>query len=472
MARWAGEMEFDFEEGAGSSGAFVATAKAINVVRTHLARGEVENAVRLYEQLGTEAAAELLREAETASMASRKAMAEMFVLARDFGSAGRVYELARAWADAGRLYEQAGDFVSAARCFQKEGDLTRAGAAMERAGQGAAALDLYEKAGAHTARAECMARQQRFYDAATLYRHMGNVYGEAEMLRLVPVADPYRLPAVKRLATLLDQYGHAQDALQLLADLMRQVPAAQQDLEVATHLIRLLEATGRMDQAARLRVAFKVLPPPEGANAPVLPPHVPSPSPVVVPPVPPPATGLPGVASSSSADPFSVLKDPFAPDVKPAEGGATPTPPPPDAYGFLKGIPIFAELAIHDMKELHRLCQEFHANAGSVLIEQGVKGQGLVIIVEGSVQILRVDAGDKTTLLALVGPGQYVGELALLDDSPTSARVMAQSRIRGLFLPRDRFEQFMRSRQSAAVCIYRLFTRVLAARLRAANQRR
>ena len=128
MARWAGEMEFDFvDDGAGgTSGAFVATAKAINIVRTHLARGEVENAVRLYEQLGAEAAAELLREAETASMTSRKAMAEMFVLARDFGAAGRVYELARAWADAGRLYEQAGDFVSAARCFHKEGDLMRA----------------------------------------------------------------------------------------------------------------------------------------------------------------------------------------------------------------------------------------------------------------------------------------------------------------------------------------------------------
>lgn len=463
MTRWAGEMEFDFvDDGANTGGAFVVTSKAATFIRTHLARGEVEAAARLYEQTGGAIGAELLSDAQTASSTSQKGLAEMFVMARDFISAARAYEMGKRNADAARLYEQGGDFAAAAACFQKDGDLTRAGAALERAGKVSAALELYQRAGSDAAVAECLARAQRYFEAAQVYQRLGNVRGEAEMLRAVPMSDPNRVAAARRLSDLLEQYGRSEDAARLLADTVRQVPAAQTDPQLQTRLVRLLEATGRGEQAARLKTFIRGALPP-AAQEPAQPVQVlppPPPQPPLVP-----ATPL-GIAPSQR-DPFDILDDPFK-----GSGGSGAQAPSADAYGFLKRIPIFGELPLQDMKDLYRLCSEFSCPPGSVLIEQGVRGIGLVIILDGAVQVLRVDANGVGAPLATIGPGNYVGEISLVDDAPTSARVVAQGMVRGLFLQREKFEHFLYSREAAALCIYRLFTRTLAERLRAANQRK
>lgn len=481
MARWGGEMEFDFvEDGGSESGSFVATAKVVQFIRNHLARNEIEHAVRLYEQAGAQAAEELLKDATTASLNSQKALADMFVMARDFAQAARIYELGRRWTDAARMFEQSGDFVSAARCFQKDGDPLRTAAALERAGNPAAALEHYLKAGANEAAAECLARQHRFFEAAQLYQKLGNVRGEVEMLRLVPVADPNRMSGVRRLAGLLEQFGHAQHATQLIMDTVRQIPAAQGDGHLMIQLIRLLESLGRTDQAARLRVHVKQLGGaavetralPETAGQP--PAFTGAVTPMASPPPAAPAYAAPQPAAPAApTDPFSTLRDPFG-------GGAQqPQQIPPemnqqgssDAYAFLKQIPIFGELTLQDMKDLYRLCQDVSFAPGTTIIEQGVKGRGLTIILDGQVNVVLVQNG-QTTQLAQMGPGKYVGEISLVDDVPTSARVVAHTPVRALFLPRERFDHFLYSREAAAMRIYRLFTRTLAERLRAANQRK
>lgn len=106
------------------------------------------------------------------------------------------------------MYEQGGDYASAARCFETAGDFAKAAAAKERAGDVAGALALYLKANAHEAMAECLNRAQRFFEAAQVYQKLSNVRAEVEMLRMVPVDDPNRLPAVKRLSDLLERHGH------------------------------------------------------------------------------------------------------------------------------------------------------------------------------------------------------------------------------------------------------------------------
>ena len=131
MSRWAGEMEFEFIEGKDS---FVATDKVVTFLRNHLAKGEVQLAARLYEDTGSAVAPELLREAQSASSTTQKALAEMFLVARDFKHAAMVFELARQIDRAARLYEQALDFENAARVWQASGELVRAAVCLERAG--------------------------------------------------------------------------------------------------------------------------------------------------------------------------------------------------------------------------------------------------------------------------------------------------------------------------------------------------
>jgi tetratricopeptide (TPR) repeat protein len=474
MARWSGEMEFEFIEGRDS---FVATDKVVGFLRQHLARGEVQAAARLYEDTGAACVPDLIREAQTASSTTQKAIAEMFVVARDFANAARVFELARNLERAAQLFEQAADFVDAARVHEKNGDLLRAAVCLERAGQVDRAIELYRKSGPSQALAEALARQGHYYDAAAVFKHIFNLKAEIEMLRLVPSTSPNRVPAVLRLAELLEQYNYPDQAVGLLIETIRTVDAARFHQAMYGHLARLLDAMGRTAEAAQVRARMQNLlatptattsspaasaSPPAAAPAPASPARASSPAPRGPPPSLVAATPADvGPAPAVGArDPFSTLVDPFSQ----REGIAAVA----DAYTHLKGIPIFAELRATDMRDLYRACDEVSFAHGDVVIGEGVAGRGLFVIVQGAVSVTRADSAGE---LARLGPGAYVGELALLDASMTSARVTAVGAVFALFIGQDRFNQFIENHDDAARRIFRLFARTLAERLRVANAR-
>ncbi len=462
MSRWAGEMEFEFIEGKDS---FVATDKVVTFLRNHLAKGEVQLAARLYEDTGSAVAPELLREAQSASSTTQKSLAEMFLVARDFKHAAMVFELARQLDRAAPLYEQALDFENAARAWHAMGDLLRAAVCLERAGHIDRAVELYKKAGLSQALAEALARQAHYYDAAAVYRHIFNLKAEIEMLRLVPATSENRVPAVLRLAELLEQYNHPDQAVGLLVDTVRTVDAARFHHALYAQLARLLDGMGRVAEAAQVRARLQnLLAAPDG-SAPMTP-STPGPAPVAAHSVPihQPAQMPAAPAATTSRDPFSGIVDPFS--GKQAVGGGSD-----EAYTFLKGMPIFAELRAEDMRDLYRACEEITWSDSERLVEQDVPGRGLFVIVQGDVRVVRADGG-KETELARLGPGASVGELSLLDASPTSAKVVAVGPVFGLFISGARFSQFILSHDDAARRIFHLFARTLAERLRTANLRK
>ncbi|HET6344385.1 MAG TPA: cyclic nucleotide-binding domain-containing protein [Myxococcota bacterium] len=83
---------------------------------------------------------------------------------------------------------------------------------------------------------------------------------------------------------------------------------------------------------------------------------------------------------------------------------------------------------------------------GQPLIEQGKVGTGLYVIVTGDVQVTSSNDGD-TTVLANLGPGDVVGEIALLKEQPTTANVVAASRVGALFLPKADFQLVLNEHQ-------------------------
>ncbi|MDP2340560.1 MAG: cyclic nucleotide-binding domain-containing protein [Deltaproteobacteria bacterium] len=483
-----GEMEFEFIEG---KDGFVATDKVLTFLRQHLAKGEVQLAARLYEDSGTAGIAPgLLREATSASSTTQKAMAEMFLIARDFKNAAAVFEMARGLERAAQLYEQGLDFENAARCYEKTGELVRAAVCLERAGKIDAAIDLYKKAGPSQGLAEALARQGHYFDAAAIYKHIFNLKAEIEMLRLVPVTSENRVTAVLRLAELLEQYNYPDQAVGLLIETVRTVDAARFHQTMYSQLARLLDGMGRTAEAAQVRGRMQnqlapssgvVVGGPTAGPAPV----AVGPSPVSAHPGmtvgPSPLTVGPSLPSGAMAapvrlaaapvveagpaprDPFGALVDPFGAGGKPSSAG--------DAYAHLKNIPIFGELAQNDMRELYRSFDDVSFADGGVIIEQGVPGPGLVVIIQGNVRVLRGDAMGITEL-ARLGSGSYVGELSLIDTAPTSARVVADGSVLALRISRDRFNQFLLNHETAAFRIFQLFARTLAERLRTANLRK
>jgi CRP/FNR family transcriptional regulator, cyclic AMP receptor protein len=100
----------------------------------------------------------------------------------------------------------------------------------------------------------------------------------------------------------------------------------------------------------------------------------------------------------------------------------------------LSKIWLFAPCAARDLRKVRQSLDEVSADAGEVLCEEGTTGHEFFLIVKGSAAVRR-----KGRKVATLGPGQYFGELALLDRGPRSATVVAESDMELLVLEQRHF---------------------------------
>jgi Cyclic nucleotide-binding domain len=241
-------------------------------------------------------------------------------------------------------------------------------------------------------------------------------------LRAATTAHPDATQAAVRLAEVLTQHGHSAKAIEVLMGCARASAVARDDAPLLECLARLLDGAGNSEAAAKVRAR------------------------------------LPQAARATQA---AVVARPV---------GQVPSAPGAEGYGFLKALPMFADLSLEDMRSLFRICTSHAFAAGTHLIEVGQAGRGLFVIVEGQVEVFAGNTAEARMLNAL-GVGGYVGEISLLLDGPTSARVTARSNVKALFISREAFKQFVFSSPTAAVRIYRLFSVNLAERVRTLSAR-
>jgi CRP-like cAMP-binding protein len=103
--------------------------------------------------------------------------------------------------------------------------------------------------------------------------------------------------------------------------------------------------------------------------------------------------------------------------------------------------------------------------AGVVVFEEGDPGSRMYVIISGAVRIEK-RVGSRSLTLALLGPGEAFGEMALLEDAPRSAAAVVEQPARILEIDEDAFEGLVRNNGEVAL---RLLRR-LSARLRESNR--
>ncbi len=134
---------------------------------------------------------------------------------------------------------------------------------------------------------------------------------------------------------------------------------------------------------------------------------------------------------------------------------------PADARELLARVPLFADLSTRSLRRLVKLCVVRRYPAGSVLIEQGSTGLGLYVLTAGTVDVT-YEGRDGRRHLATLGSGEVVGELALIDDRPRSASVVATADTECLLITRNGFRELVQRDPEIAW----VFVPVLAERLR------
>ncbi len=96
-----------------------------------------------------------------------------------------------------------------------------------------------------------------------------------------------------------------------------------------------------------------------------------------------------------------------------------------DVVDALKRVPLFAGFSQRDLKRVAKNMSEREFPAGAEVTTQGEDGVGFFVIDDGAAEV-KVDGGVVRTL----GPGEYFGEIAMIDKGPRSATVVATTRLR------------------------------------------
>lgn len=133
----------------------------------------------------------------------------------------------------------------------------------------------------------------------------------------------------------------------------------------------------------------------------------------------------------------------------------------------------FAEgLSDEELMEISPICNEHHFKEGEEIFSEASKGSELYIICQGRISIevaLPNRPGRRSERLAMATGGMVVGELALVDGSPRSARASAMEDTSVLEIKSDDIHKIMESHPRIGFIVMRNLSTVLAARLRSTN---
>jgi CRP/FNR family transcriptional regulator, cyclic AMP receptor protein len=135
---------------------------------------------------------------------------------------------------------------------------------------------------------------------------------------------------------------------------------------------------------------------------------------------------------------------------------------------LLGRIPLFQGLAEDDLLALNERLSERKVRAGELVIAKGAPGSSLFVVISGSVRVFlpAEKPGGSPTILEQLGPGEFFGELALLDEAPRMASIEATADTLLSELSRESFVAQLQGSASAATAMLK----VMAQRLRATTR--
>jgi CRP-like cAMP-binding protein len=117
---------------------------------------------------------------------------------------------------------------------------------------------------------------------------------------------------------------------------------------------------------------------------------------------------------------------------------------------FLATIPLFSGLQRDELQKFADLTRERSYPKGSVILFQDDPGDSLFVLRSGRVKVVLIGEDGREVILGVLEPGAHFGELALIDDQPRSAHVIAMEDANLLILRREDFRRRVEANPSVA----------------------
>jgi CRP-like cAMP-binding protein len=112
---------------------------------------------------------------------------------------------------------------------------------------------------------------------------------------------------------------------------------------------------------------------------------------------------------------------------------------------LLGAVPLFDDLSKKDLERILSTSKETPHAMGEAVVTEGRGGVGFHLILDGKAKVVR---GQRT--VAHLGPGEFFGEMALVDDAPRSASVFADTDLITLVISKWAFRPLVRSNPELA----------------------
>ncbi len=140
---------------------------------------------------------------------------------------------------------------------------------------------------------------------------------------------------------------------------------------------------------------------------------------------------------------------------------------PGETTDLLRRVSIFAHLGEADLASLARITRARECASNEVVVGEADAGEALFVLARGRVKVVRYGASGREVILSVFKtPGDFFGEMSLLDDQPRSATVLASEPSRLLFLARRDFREHLEANPRTALAVLTELSR----RLRRADE--
>ena len=113
---------------------------------------------------------------------------------------------------------------------------------------------------------------------------------------------------------------------------------------------------------------------------------------------------------------------------------------------LLKSVPLFAGCSKNELRQLAKTADEIDLRQGTVLTREGRPGREFFVLIDGTAEVTK-----KGKKIADLGPGDWLGEIALITDSPRTATVTATSPVDVLVITDRRFRSVVETMPSIAL---------------------
>lgn len=127
----------------------------------------------------------------------------------------------------------------------------------------------------------------------------------------------------------------------------------------------------------------------------------------------------------------------------------------------LRNVPLFSGLEESELERLARVAGRRRVGRGEQVVRAGETADALLIMLTGRAKVTNFDEEGREVILAWLGPGEFFGEMGLIDDSPRSANVIAVENCELMVLGKQEFQRCMQDNFQVAQKLMQILVRRL-----------